>query len=138
VLQTAITVLLAAAFLAVPLRVPGWPLLTLAMTIGTAGWFFFYAVFALQIRRNDAFNTVTSIFYFVFLFASSMFYPLEPLPPAFRAIAYANPITWQVDVLRYATIGVGDPARIALESAAFALFTAGSFAVAVVALRRQE
>ena len=109
-----------------------------AMIVGTGGWFFFYAIFALRISRNDAFNTITSIFYFIFLFASSMFYPLEPLPRAFQAIAYANPITWQVDVLRYATIGLGDPSRVALESAAFLLFTIGSFAAAVVALRRQE
>jgi ABC-2 type transport system permease protein len=138
VLQTAITVLLAAVLLDVPVRVSGWPLLALAMIVGTAGWFFFYAIFALRIRQNDAFNTVTSIFYFVFLFASSMFYPLEPLPAAFRAISYANPITWQVDVLRYATIGLGNPTQIALESVAFVLFTLGSFAVAVVALQRQE
>jgi ABC-2 type transport system permease protein len=138
VVQSAITVLLAAVLLEVPLRVAGWPLLALAMIVGTAGWFFFYAIFALRIRRNDAFNTVTSIFYFVFLFASSMFYPLEPLPPAFRAIASVNPITWHVDVLRYATIGLGDPGRIALESGAFVLFTAAAFAAAVVALQRQE
>ena len=136
--QTGITVLIAAALLNVPLRISGWPLLTLGMTIGTAGWFFFYAIFALRIRRNDAFNTVTSIFYFVFLFASSMFYPLDPLPPAFRAIAYANPITWQVDVLRFATLGVGDPSQIALESGAFVLFTLICFALAVLALRHQE
>jgi ABC-2 type transport system permease protein len=138
VLQSVITVGLAAALLDVPLRVAGWPLLALAMIVGTAGWFFFYAVFALSIRRNDAFNTVTSIFYFVFLFASSMFYPLEPLPELYRAIAYANPITWQVDVLRYATIGVGDAARVALESAAFVGFTLVSFAAAVLALRQQQ
>jgi ABC-2 type transport system permease protein len=137
-LQSAITVLLAAVILGVPLRAAGWPLLAAAMIVGTAGWFFFYAVFALRIRRNDAFNTVTSIFYFVFLFASSMFYPLDPLPATFRAIAYANPITWHVDVLRYATIGLGDPGRIALESAAFVAFTLASFAVAVLALRNQE
>jgi hypothetical protein len=41
-------------------------------------------------------------------------------------------------VLRYATIGLGDPRRVALESAAFLVFTIGSFAAAVVALRRQE
>ena len=58
----------------------GFPLLAAAVIVGTAGWFFFYAIFALAIRRNDAFNTVTSIFYFVFLFASSMFYPIDPLP----------------------------------------------------------
>jgi ABC-2 type transport system permease protein len=137
-LQSAITVLLAAALLGVPLRAPGWPLLALAVAGGTAGWFFFYAIFALRITRNDAFNAVTSIFYFVFLFASSMFYPLDPLPAAFQAIAYANPITWQVDVLRYATIGAGDPDRIVMESGAFALFTLASFGASIAALRRQE
>ena len=137
-MQSAITIALAAVLLGVPLRPSGWPLLVAAVTVGTAGWFFFYALFALRIRRNDAFNTVTSIFYFVFLFASSMFYPLDPLPPAFRAAAYANPITWQVDVIRYATIGVGDGGLIALEAGAFLLFTAASFVVAIDALRDQE
>jgi ABC-2 type transport system permease protein len=138
VLQAAITILLAAVVLGVPLRVSGWPLAAAGVIVGTAGWFFFYAIFALRIRRNDAFNTVNSIFYFVFLFASSMFYPLEPLPPFLRAAAYANPITWQVDVLRYATIGVGSVGHVASESAAFVVFTIAAFAVAVQALRNQE
>jgi ABC-type multidrug transport system permease subunit len=136
--QTAITVTLAAVFLGVPLSPRGWPLLAAATIVGTGGWFFFYAIFALRIRRNDAFNTVTSIFYFVFLFASSMFYPLAPLPAAFRAAAYANPITWHVDVVRYATIGLGDPQVVAAESGAFVAFTALSFWLAVRALRDQE
>jgi ABC-2 type transport system permease protein len=136
--QSAITITLAAALLGVPLRVSAWPLLAAAVIIGTAGWFFFYALFALRIRRNDAFNTVTSIFYFVFLFASSMFYPLDPLPQGFRLAAYANPITWQVDVIRYASIGVGDARQIAIEAGAFLVFTAASFWAAIDALRNQE
>jgi ABC-2 type transport system permease protein len=135
--QAFITVLLAAVVLGVALRPQGFPLLGAAVIVGTAGWFFFYAIFALAIRRNDAFNTVTSIFYFVFLFASSMFYPIEPLPAAFRAVALANPITWHVDVLRFATIGLGDPRRIALEAAGFIVFTLVSFAAALVVLRRE-
>src|SRR5215212_7333244 len=127
--QALLTLVLAASLLHVPIRFDRLPLLMAATVVGTAGWFFFYAIFALRIRRNDAFNTVTSVFYFVFLFASSMFYPLEPLPPAFRAIAYANPITWHTDVVRYATIGLGDPSRIAVEAVAFVLFTAAAFAV---------
>jgi ABC-2 type transport system permease protein len=138
VLQSAITIALAAILLDVPLRASGWPLAAAAVTVGTSGWFFFYAIFALRIRRNDAFNTVTSIFYFVFLFASSMFYPLEPLPAGFRAAAYANPITWQTDVIRYATIGVGHPRRVALEGAAFVVFTVVAFLAAAHALRHQE
>jgi ABC-2 type transport system permease protein len=137
-LQALVTVVLAAAVLDVPLRPEGFALLVAGVVVGAAGWFFFYAIFALRIRRNDAFNTVTSVFYFVFLFASSMFYPIEPLPPAFRAIAAANPITWHVDVLRHATLGVGDPGWIALEAIAFVAFTVASFVVALAALRRAD
>ena len=137
VVQAAVTIVLARAFLDVAIRPEGLPLLAASVVIGTAGWFFFYAIFALAIRRNDAFNTVTSIFYFVFLFASSMFYPLEPLPAAFRAAARANPVTWHVDVMRYATIGAGDPRLIAIEAAGFVAFTLVSFLVALAVLRRE-
>ena len=136
-LQAVVTVGVAEVLLGVPLRWSGLPLFTLAVAGGTAGWFFFYATFALLIRRNDAFNTVTSIFYFVFLFASSMFYPVEPLPAWLRVAALANPITWHTDVLRYATVGLGDPATIAVESVAFVLFSAVFFALAIRFLGRQ-
>jgi ABC-2 type transport system permease protein len=138
VVQAAVTIGLARLLLDIPLRVTGAPLLIVAVLVGTAGWFFFYAIFALRIKRNDAFNTLTSIFYFVFLFASSMFYPVEPLPFPFRELALANPITWQVDVLRYATVGIGDPRTIAIESIAFLVFSLVSFAGATHALRSQE
>ena len=136
-LQAVVTVGLAAALLGVPLVPSRMPLLALAVAGGTAGWFFFYATFALRIRRNDAFNTVTSIFYFVFLFASSMFYPLEPLPAWLRAAALVNPITWHVDVLRFATVGLGDAAAISAEAAAFVAFSAVFFALAIRFLGRQ-
>jgi ABC-2 type transport system permease protein len=66
-----------------------------------------------------------------------MFYPVEPLPTPFREIALANPITWQVDVLRYATIGIGRPGWLQIEAAAFAAFTLVTFLGALWALRRQ-
>jgi ABC-type polysaccharide/polyol phosphate export permease len=134
--QAAVTIGLADALLGVPVRWAMSPLVVLMTIVGTAGWFFLYAIFAVLIRRNDAFNTVTSVFYFVLLFASSMFYPLEPLPDALRIAAYANPITWQVDVLRYATTGLGDPSLLPLELAGFGVFTALAFAGALAALRR--
>jgi ABC-2 type transport system permease protein len=122
----------------VPIRLGLMPLLFLGVAAGTTGWFFFYAIFALRIRRNDVFNSVTSVFYFVFLFASSIFYPLDPLPAWFRWTALANPITWQVDLLRYASIGMGQPRKIAIEAAAFAAFSIASFFYAVRSLQRQE
>ncbi len=136
--QAVITVALSNALLGVPIRWQSLPLLGAAVFVGTAGWFFFYAIFALVIRRNDAFNTVTSIFYFVFLFASSMFYPIEPLPEAFRLVALANPITWQVDVVRYATVGIGAASQIAIEAGAFVVFTVAAFACALWALSREQ
>ena len=135
VVQALLTIVLATALLGIPVRFDRLPLLVTATLVGTAGWFFFYAIFALRIRRNDAYNTVTSVFYFVFLFASSMFYPLDPLPRMFRIAAFANPITWQIDVLRYATIGVGGAERILIESVAFLAFAAVAFAAAIRALR---
>ena len=122
--QAAVTIGLAATVLGVRIT---WGLLPLAIAVvivGTAGWFFFYAIFAIRVRQNDAFNSITSIFYFVFLFASSMFYPLDPMPQAFRIVAYANPVTWQVDLLRFATTGAGSVTgtTLALEAAAFAAF----------------
>lgn len=135
--QSVVTVALAWFFLGVQVDLGRLPLLALATIVGTAGWFFFYAIFALRIRRNDAFNTVTSVFYFLFLFASSMFYPLEPLPAAFRAFAQVNPITWHVDVLRFATIGVGDGLEVAVKGAAFVGFTAVAFAAALRSLAQE-
>ncbi len=135
--QALITVGLAWVTLGVRIQARLLPLLFLGVVVGTAGWFFFYAIFALRIRRNDIFNTVTSIFYFVFLFASSMFYPLEPLPAWFRIAALANPITWHVDFLRFSTLGLGDASRILWEAALFVLFTLGSFAWAVRSLQQE-
>lgn len=136
--QTLITVTLAAVLLRIPVQWQHLPLVLLAMIAGTAAWFFLYAIFALSTRRNDIFNTITSILYFVLLFASDLFYPLEPLPRWFRTAALANPITWQIDTLRWATIGLGDPSRVAVESAAFIAFGVASFLYAARCLQRQE
>jgi ABC-2 type transport system permease protein len=134
ILQAAVTVGLASAILGVRLEPSLLPLLLAGVVLGTAGWFFFFAIFALRIRRNDVFNSVLSLFYFLFLFASSMFYPLEPLPGWFRGIALFNPITWQVDLLRYSTIGLGTE-HLLPEVFAFVVFTLVSFWYGVRALR---
>jgi ABC-2 type transport system permease protein len=136
--QAAIAVGLGALLLQVRLRVQLLPLLAVGVLAGAAGWFFFYAIFALRIRQNDVFNSVTSVFYFVFLFASSMFYPLAPLPGWFRHLAYLNPITWEVDFLRYTSVGMGSPHRLWIEALAFVGFSVASFLLAIRALEKQE
>jgi ABC-2 type transport system permease protein len=135
IVQAAVTVGMSAALLHVKLQPKLLPLLLFGVVLGTAGWFFFFAIFALRIRRNDVFNTVVSLFYFLFLFASSMFYPLDPLPAWLRTAAMANPITWQVDLLRYSTVGLA-VRHLALESAAFVAFTLLMFYFGLRTLRR--
>ena len=135
IVQAAVTVGMSAVLLHVKLQPKLLPLLLFGVVLGTAGWFFFFAIFALRIRRNDVFNTVVSLFYFLFLFASSMFYPLEPLPAWLRTAALANPITWQVDLLRYSTVGLA-VRHLALESAAFVAFTLLMFYFGLRTLRR--
>jgi ABC-2 type transport system permease protein len=133
--QAAITVSMSALLLGVRVRPALFPLLLGGVILGTAGWFFFFAIFALRIRRNDIFNTVTSMFYFIFLFASSMFYPLAPLPRWFRGAALCNPVTWEVDLLRYGSIGLGTE-HLVTESLAFAVFTLAMFWFGVRTLNR--
>ena len=74
----------------------------------------------------------------MFLFASSMFYPLDPLPRWLRAAASVNPISWQIDWFRYTSIGMGSAHRAALEGLAFLFFVLAAFAYAVHCLRQQE
>jgi ABC-2 type transport system permease protein len=136
IVQMVITLALGAWLLGIALRFELLPLLVVTLIFGTAGWFFFYTIFALKIRRNDIFNSVTSVFYFVFLFASSMFYPLDPLPRWFRVVGFANPITWQVDLLRYGSIGLGNMRQLVFEAVAFAVFVMASFAYAVRSLKQ--
>lgn len=138
VVQAAITIAVGRLALGIRIQWTKMPMLLLGMAIGTAGWFFFYAIFALRIRRNDVFNSITSVFYFVFMFASSMFYPLDPLPAWFRRTALLNPITWEIDWLRFHSIGIGSFQSILLEGAAFVVFSLACFAYAVHCLQQQE
>jgi ABC-2 type transport system permease protein len=137
IVQAAVTVSLGALILGIRLQPALLPLMVVGVVVGTAGWFFFFTIFALRIRRNDVFNTVISIFYFLFLFASSMFYPLEPLPRWFRTVALINPITWQVDLLRYSTVGLAAP-HLKLECLAYVAFALGAFHFGVRTLNQRS
>jgi ABC-2 type transport system permease protein len=118
-----------------------WDLLPLTAAIvvmATAGWFFLFSVFAIKLARMDAFNTVLSATYILLMFLSSMFYPLSNLPMWFRVPAYLNPMTWQVDLLRFSLLGVGSTAPLLLESVAVVMFTLICLSLAVRALNRAD
>ncbi len=112
------------------------PVVFIGIIVGTAGWFFFLMIFALRIRRNDMYNTIINLLYFIMLFASSLFYPLDLLPAWLRTTALLNPVTWQADFLRYFTIGVGDISQVMVQSVYFIVFLIASFYIGTVTIRK--
>lgn len=112
------------------------PLTAVVIMATTAGWFFLLSILAIRLKRMDAFNTVTSAAYIFLMLLSSMFYPLQQVPGWFRWVARINPMTWQVDMLRFSLLGTGAPMMVLLEGVAFAIFTAVCLAFAVRALDR--
>lgn len=112
------------------------PVTLLVVMCTTAGWFFLFSILAIRLARMDAFNTLTSAAYIILMFLSSMFYPLDQLPAWFRVLAWMNPMTWQVDVLRFSLLGLGSGATVLLEFVGFMLFTLLCLTLAVRTIER--
>lgn len=121
-----------------PITVRWWwlPVTLLIVACTTAGWFFMFSVWAIRLSRMDMFNTLTSAAYIVLMFLSSMFYPIDHLPLWFQALAWLNPMTWQVDVLRFTLLGIGSPVVALVECASFVIFTLVCLSLAVRAIDR--
>jgi len=136
VIGSALTMILGGFVLGAPIRWELLPITALIITTATAGWFFLFSVFAIQLARMDAFNTVLSAAYILLMFFSSMFYPLANLPGWFRIPAYLNPMTWQIDLLRFSVLGIGSSRSLVLEGIALGIFAVVCLLLAVRALNR--
>ena len=95
--------------------------------LGTAGWYFLFTWLALNLRGFNAYHTTTSALYLVLMFVSNLFYPTQQLPAAVRWLAWANPVTWQTDLLRYYTYRAAVPSYLAIETGAFIIFVMVTF-----------
>jgi ABC-2 type transport system permease protein len=73
------------------------------------------------------YHTTTSTLYLVLMFVSNLFYPTETLPVWIRWLAWANPITWQTDVLRYLTYGSEVTRLLQAEVLLFVIFVVVCF-----------
>ena len=129
-----LTILLGVFVMHIAVRWEHMALTAVVIALTTAGWFFLLSIFAIRLHRMDSFNTVTSAAYIFLMFLSSMFYPLADLPGWFQWAARINPMTWQVDMLRFSLLGTGSATIVLLESAAFVVFTIVGLALAVRAL----
>ena len=136
VFQSVLTIGFGVLLLGITVPVRFLAFVFIAMMVGTAGWFFVVATIAFLIRRNDTFTTVINVMYFVLMFLSSVFYPLDKVPAWLKAVSTFNPLTWHADVLRFLTLGVGTVESVLLEAAGFILFSLFSFWIAVRALQK--
>ncbi|MET0514741.1 MAG: ABC transporter permease [Nitrospiraceae bacterium] len=131
-----ITIVLGALTMHVTVRWSWLPVTLFVVMCTTAGWFFLFSILAIRLARMDAFNTLTSAAYIILMFLSSMFYPIEQLPAWFRILAWLNPMTWQVDVLRFSLLGIGSVTLALLEFAWFMAFTLVCLSLAVRTIDR--
>ncbi len=95
-----------------------------------------FSILAVRFARMDSFNTITSAAYIILMFMSTMFYPLDQQPMWFRTLAWLNPMTWQVDVLRFSLQGIDSLSTAVWEFAAFIMFSLICLSLAVKAIDR--
>jgi ABC-2 type transport system permease protein len=70
------------------------------------------------------------------LFVSGVFVPLETMPNFLRPVAYLMPLTYSVDALRQAMLGLSNPLMLLGDVAALSLFLALFLSAATMALRK--
>lgn len=92
-------------------------------------------VLAIPLRRLDSFRLVAALVTVPLYLFSGIFYPVSTLPIPTRWIALANPLTYGVDLLRYALLGVHE-LPLGRSVALLALLTVLAVAGAVAAFDR--
>lgn len=86
-------------------------------------------VIASVVRSREQFMGLGQLITLPLLFASNALYAVSLMPGWMQAIAWANPLTYQVEALRRMLVGVG-PDRLAIDAAVLVATTAVLVAVA--------
>lgn len=96
----------------------------------------FAQLLATRIRTMQGFHLVMNLLLFPLLLFSGAFFPIDDLPAWLQALAYANPITYAVDMLRVTVYADGTEGLIGAPVDAAVL---GALAIVLFAgsLRRQ-
>lgn len=88
-------------------------------------------VVAARLRSVENFAGIINVVLFPLLFLSGALYPTAGMPPAFRAVARMNPVSYAVDLVRHA---LGQPAETSAPIAAATVIgtTAAAFVMALL------
>jgi ABC-2 type transport system permease protein len=63
---------------------------------------------AIRISSMEGFHIISSFLMMPTIFLSGAFYPINTMPKWMKALAYANPLTYGVDLTRYYLVGISD------------------------------
>ncbi|MBA3345247.1 MAG: ABC transporter permease [Gemmatimonadales bacterium] len=86
---------------------------------------------AARLRSVENFAGVINVVLFPLLFVSGALYPTTGMPPALRALARGNPVTYAVDLMRHA-VGQRGEFGVVVDVAALLAATLIAFGVAAV------
>ncbi len=95
-----------------PLRVLG---ALMAVAVGATLLSAFSMVIASLVRTREQFMGIGQLVTLPLLFASNALYSIDILPGWLQAVSRANPLTYQVEILRNLLVGVG-PDRLLLDA----------------------
>jgi ABC-2 type transport system permease protein len=110
-----------------PLGIAG----TLVMLmLGTAAFACMSMLLAAGVKERERFMGIGQLIMMPLFFASSALYPLAIMPGWLRAIARANPLTYEVQGLRQMLVGVGGRGVLWLDFLVVSAFFAAMFAAA--------
>ena len=90
---------------------------------------------AVPLRRLDSFRLIAAMVTVPLYLCSGIFYPVATLPAPTRWIAHVNPLTYGVDLLRYALLGVHE-LPLPLSYGVLGALTVVAIGAAVVAFDR--
>lgn len=63
-------------------------------------------VLSVKLRSSESFQILSTFIFFVFLFTSSVFYPVEKVPLAIQIVSLVNPLTYVADIFRAGLLGI--------------------------------
>jgi ABC-2 type transport system permease protein len=77
------------------------PLSILGVVVGAALFSTFSLIIACIVKTRERFMGIGQVLTMPIFFASNAIYPLSLMPPWLRAVSDLNPLTYEVDALRY-------------------------------------
>lgn len=107
----------------------------LALFLGTVFFGAFAISLSVALKSSESFQIISAVTFFIFLFTSSVFFPIDRAPNYIQAVSLLNPLTYTTDIFR-AGLFDAPTLLLPLEMTVLTVEAAVMFTIAVFAFRR--